>query len=168
MKCGLLFIISLFSLQASFAQKLTYFKSTRVKIINFVVDKDPNKLPLLSFTILNNSKKNIILNKIVLSLKEFKKHPLSTSSNDNLESKVLTPMAGLDLNIPTDVSNYQYLLKSPIEIASNDAATIQIRIHCDFESKCVVPAQIGFFRFSLFFVNYDLKMLRSGEITFGN
>lgn len=154
----------------AFAQnkKLSFFRESRIKIINLNIDTNPNKLPLLTFTIINKTKENIIFNKIALNLIEFKKHPLSSSGNNGLTSKALTPIAGLDLSIPSQPNTYIYDLRSPIEIVSKDAATIQIRVHYDYKNKNVVPSQVGLFKFDLLFLTYDLKAVKSQVITLGD
>jgi hypothetical protein len=170
MKLGIIILILLVSYFSSFGQKSQFsiLKESKIKIINFDLNKDPNKLPLLTFTILNRTKENIIFNRIVLVLKEFKKHPTSSSSNSDLKSKELTPIAGLDLSIPIQENTYTYTLRYPIEITAKEAATVQIRIHCDLANKCIVPSQIGFFKFNLLFMTYDFKTISSNEIILGD
>jgi len=170
MKFKLLLTIILFSNVFAFGQKskLTILKNSKIKIVNFNIDDNPNKLPLLVFTILNKTRSNIIFNQIVLTLIDFKKNPRSSSSNSDLLSKLLTPIAGLDLTMPNEANTYLYNLTYPIEIAQKDAATIQIRIHSIVDNKNVVPSQIGMFKFKLLFVTYDFKAIESEEIVIGN
>jgi hypothetical protein len=170
MKLKLLFLILLFVNVIAFGQKskLTILKESKIKIISFNIDNDPNRLPLLDFTILNKTKNSIIFNKIVLNIIEFKKNPRSSSSSNDLTSKVLIPIAGLDLTMPNEVNTYLYDLTSPIQIVQKDAATIQIRIHSVLNKKNIVPSQLGMFRFKLLFVTYDLKAIESNEIVLGN
>lgn len=148
--------------------KISYFKESKIKIINFIVDKDPNKLPVVTLTILNNTREDIIFNKISLTLYEFKKHPLSSSSNNDLVSKALTPIAGFDIPIPLQPNTYLFDLRSPIKIVRKDAATICIRLHHNLRGKQIVPSQIGYFKFHLTFLTYDLKGIPSPTIELGN
>jgi hypothetical protein len=170
MKAKFLFLILLFSNFLVFGQdpKITTLKESKLKIINLNIDANPNQLPLLAFTILNKTKNNFIFNKIVLELIEFKKNPTSSSTNNGLISKVLTPIAGIDLTIPEQEDIYLYSLNTPFQIVGKDAATIQIRIHALYKNKNVVPSQLGEFKFKLLFVTYDSKAIQSNEITLGN
>ncbi|MDB5002862.1 MAG: hypothetical protein JWQ34_1087 [Mucilaginibacter sp.] len=149
-------------------ERITIFKDSKVKIINFVIDKDPNRLPILNFTIQNNTKETIIFTTVALVLIEFKKHPLSSSGNNDLISKALTPIAGLDLPIPIIPNTYIYGWQSPIQIVKKDAATIIIRIHYQLGDKNIVPGQLGYFKFKLLFLTYDLKAVSSSDIELGN
>src|SRR5947208_1703417 len=105
-----LFLLCLYTTN-SFCQtkeKISVFKDSKVKVINFVIDKDPNKLPLVNLTIQNNTRKDLIFTKAVLILMEFRKHPLSSSSSNELVSRTLTPIAGRDLAIPDSPNTYKY------------------------------------------------------------
>jgi len=172
MRAKLFFLILLFFYLQSFGQKekIKIFNDSKISIINFVVDKNPNKLPILTFTILNKTKKPIIFNRVAIYLIDFKKHPLSSSSNNELQSKLLTPIAGLDLDLPIEISNYLYNLRSPvlIGIGEKEASTINVRLFCNYRSKNLVPSQLGFFRFKLLFLTYDNKAIQSEEIELGN
>ena len=146
-----------------------YVKEPKIKIINYTIDKNPNKLPILNFTILNSTKDNIIINKLRLNLHYFKKHPLSSSSNNKLESKELKPIGSWDLNLPTEINNaYLYTPKYPIEITSKDAVTIQIRVFLNVKGKNLVPSQFGSFKFNLAFLTYDNIQIQSEEILLGD
>lgn len=160
-----LFLIVFNSLSFSQNPQISFFNDTNIKIINFSLDNDPNNLPLLTFTILNNSRKEIIFTKLLLNLNYFKKHPTSSSSNNKIESKELKPIGYWDLNIPAEENTYLYKPKYPILISSKDAQTIQIRIFYSLKGKYYVPSQIGLFKFNLMFMTYDNKAIKSNEIT---
>ncbi len=149
-------------------EKISFFKDSKVKIISFVIDKNPNRLPVASITVQNNTKGNLIFTKVALILIECKKHPLSSSGGNDLISKALTPIAGLDLLIPLLPGTYVYLIQSPIQIVKKDAATFVIRIRCLNGDKNVVPSQIGYFKFKLSFITYDSKAVSTPEIELGN
>lgn len=170
MKFSSIVLVLIVSSLVSFAQKskLSIFKESKISIINFDVDKDPNSLPIITLTILNKTKESIIFNRIALNLTNFKKNPTSASSGNYLTSKALSPIAGLDMTMPYEENTYIYKLTSPIEIVSKDAATIKIRIHCDFNNKIIVPSQLGVFKFSLLFITYDFKAIKSSEIILGD
>jgi len=150
------------------SKKVAIFKDTKIKIISSDIDKEPNRLPILTFTILNNTKENVFFNSIYLDLIQFKKNPTSSSSNNDFNSKVLTAIAGFDLTIPLEQNIYGYSLKSPIEITAKDAATIRIRLHSDFKNKHIIPSQLGSFKFTLTFVTYDNKGVKSDIILLGD
>lgn len=169
MKTRFIILLVFFFYNTAFAQKskLAIFKESKIKIIGFDIDNDPNKLPILTFTIQNSTKENIIFNRILLNLYYIKKYPLSSSSNNALESKELTPIAGVDLNIPILQDTYMYTVKFPIEITKKDAATIQIRLFCNIGEKHIVPSQYGRFKFNLAFITSDNKAIVSKEIILG-
>lgn len=149
-------------------EKISILKDSKIKIINEVVDKDPNKLPIINFTIQNNSKEKIIFTTVALELINFKKHPLSSSSNNDLLSKELTPIAGYDLSMPIIPNTYLFGCKSPTQIGKKEAATIALRIYCQQGNKNIVPSQVGYFRFRILLITNDSKAVSSQEMEFGD
>jgi len=160
--------ILFFYLPALGQEKLSLYKESKIKIINLTVDQNPNNFPLLTFSLLNNTRKDIIFTKLLLNLHYFKKHPLSSTSNNKLESKELKPIGTWDLDLPEDVNTYLYTSKYPIKIASNDAATIQIRLFSNLKGKVYVPTQLGVYKFTLTFITYDNKGVQSSIISLGD
>lgn len=165
----LLFIILSVHLNSNGQQSpISFSKQKRIKIINFIIDTDPNKLPVLTFTILNKTKNPIIFNRIILFLKKIRKYPISSSSNNGLISKSLTPIAGFDMELPIQEDTYVYLLRSPLTVIAKDAATFKIRMYVDVEKKHIIPNQMAFFKFSLAFLTYDFNGVTTEEISLGN
>jgi hypothetical protein len=158
-------LVILFSFNYAFAQKrVAVFKDSKIKLINSTIDQDPNNLPILYFTILNGGKKDIIFTKIILNINYYKKNPRSSSSNNELESKVLTPIAVWNLNLPMEENSYIYTINNPLQISPKDPVTIKIRLFCDLSGKCIVPTQLGSFKFTFTFLTFDNKGVSSEEI----
>ncbi|WP_426586048.1 hypothetical protein [Mucilaginibacter sp. R-33] len=169
MKYALILFFNVFSLTAfSQSNKLSLFKEKKIKIVNTYLDDEPNKLPLLTITILNSTKQNIIFNRILVNIIQFKKHPTSSSNNGDLISRALSPIAALDLNLQQKEDSYLYSLKTPIEIVLKDAATIQVRLRSDLGKKHLIPSQIGYFKFTLTFITYDNKGIITNPFLLGD
>lgn len=149
-------------------KRIKVFNDKQIKIINQNIDSNPNKLPILTFTISNKSKEDVVFTNIFLGISDFVKHPLSSSSENELTSKVLNPIGGLDLPLPTQINGYLFGISSPILIAKHDFATVTIRLFCPLNNKNIVPNQLGYFKFRLSFLTDDFKAIQSQEIELGS
>lgn len=148
-------------------KRLSLFKDSKLIIVNSTIDKDPNSLPLLYFTILNKTRNDIIFNRVYLNISYFKKLPNSSSSNSKLVSKILTPIVVWNLNMPTAENTYLYDVNNPILLSPKDPITIKIRLFCNINGKNYVPSQIGEYKFTVTFITFDNKGLQSSQFIMG-
>lgn len=126
----------------------------------FPLESEP--FPLWGCTLVNQSQDPLIVNKLNLELLEFK------AVRGASQSKLLAPIATLDVTLPLQPGNYPQDVPYPIMLAPRDAATVAIRLSCrDANGVIQSPADLGGFRFRLTFGTDGLEQATTDELRIG-
>lgn len=126
----------------------------------FPLEQDP--FPTLGCTLVNRSEEPLVIQGLELELIEFK------AVRGDSTSRMLSPIATIDVELPVHPGNYAVPVQFPILLASRDAATVAIRLSClDANGVAQSPAAIGGFRFRLTFRTDGQQVAMTDELKIG-
>jgi hypothetical protein len=118
-------------------------------------------LPVLNFTLVNRTGHSIVITKLRLSVIEF------AAFLSEATTRELNAIAVWDITLPYRTGPLEFIPRSPILIANDDAVTIGLRFSCEYiDGARVHPGEAGSYLFKLAFVSDTGEEAVSDEIAF--
>jgi hypothetical protein len=105
-----------------------------------LVVNDEGSYPTANVTILNSNDKSDVFVAFDLVVEEYV--PVASIP----ETRVLKPLAMIDVNLPMGAGHQSYGLKQPVLVAPGDAAMLAFRFSCQYEGRPVSPREVAAYR----------------------
>ncbi len=119
-------------------------KNSRVTIIHTVLN-ETNIFPVISFTLMNRAKESKVINSVTIDVIEY--HPYMSIP----QTRLLEPIAVWDIVLPFGSGRYTFAPATPLLIAQDDAATVDLRFFCEYEGKKIPPSETAVYILKIIF-----------------